>query len=100
MIIFFAVVNYMVRKLSFCKTRRRCRRKHHPFTYFYQFEKNLYFMKHDPEVKSFIQIVTFIIHTKRLASRVAVNFVDQTRSCASINHLGTPLQRCITRKYS
>ena len=50
-------------------------------------------MKHDPEVKSFIQIVTFIIHKKRLTSHVAVNFVDQTRYCTSINHLGTPLQR-------
>ena len=36
-------------------------------------------MKHDPEEKkSFIQIVTFIIHKERLTSRVAVNFIDQT----------------------
>ena len=48
-------------------------------------------MKHDPEVKSFIQIVTFIIHKKRLTSRVAVYLIDQTRYCTSINHLGTPL---------
>ena len=48
-------------------------------------------MKHDPEVKYFIQIVAFIIHKKRLTSRAAVNFVDQTRYCTSINHLGTPL---------
>ena len=33
-------------------------------------------MKHDPEVTSYIQIVTFIIHKIRLTSRVAVNFVD------------------------
>ena len=57
-------------------------------------------MKHDPEVKSFIQIVTFIIHKKRLTSRVAVKFEDQTRYCTSINHLGTPLWRYNTRKYS
>ena len=48
-------------------------------------------MKHDPEVKSFIQIVTLIIHKKRLTSRAAVNFEDQTRYFTSINLLGTPL---------
>ena len=91
---------------------RRCHRKHHLFTPFYQFENSLYFTKHDPEVKSFIQIITFIINKKRLTSRVAVNFVDQTRYCtfdisvgvgafviglsqissflSSINHLSTP----------
>ena len=42
-------------------------------------------------LKSFIQIVTFITHKKRLISRVAVNFVDETRHCSSINHLDTPL---------
>ena len=69
---------------------RRCHCKHHPFTPFYQFENSFYFMKHDPEVKSFIQIITFIINKKRLTSRVVVNFVDQTRYCTSINHLSTP----------
>ena len=48
-------------------------------------------MKHDPEEKCFIQIVTFIIHKKRLTLRVDVNFVDQTRYCTSINHLCIPL---------
>ena len=63
------------------------------FYTFNQFENSLYFMKHDPEVKYFIPIVTlkFIIHKKRLISRVAVNFVDQTRYCTSINHFVTPL---------
>ena len=55
------------------------------FTHFYQFENSLYFMKHDPEAKSFIQISTFIILTRRLTSRVVINFVDETRSCTSIN---------------
>ena len=39
--------------------------------------------------KSFIQIGTYIIHKKRLTSRVAINFVDETRYCTSINHLDT-----------
>ena len=48
-------------------------------------------MRHDPGVKSFILIVTFIIHKKRLTSRVAVNFVDQTRYCTLKNRFGNPL---------
>ena len=44
-------------------------------------------MKHDLEVVKifFIQIGTFIIHKKRRRSRVAVNFVDETRYCTSIH---------------
>ena len=57
-------------------------------------------MKHDPEVKIFNQIGTFIIHKKRLTSRVAINFVDETRYCTSINHLDTQLNEYNTRKYS
>ena len=100
---FFAVVNNMVRKFSFCSTFYADVIANIILLHiFYQFENSLYFMKHDPEVKSFIQIVTFIhvFHTKRLTSRVAVNFEDQTRYCTSINHLGTPLLRYNTRKYS
>ena len=52
------------------------------------------------KLKSFIQIGTFIIHKKRLTSRVAINFVDETRHCTSINHLDTLLKRYNTRKYS
>ena len=43
------------------------------------------------KLKSFIQIGTYIINKKRLTSRVAINFVDETRYCTSINHLDTPL---------
>ena len=43
------------------------------------------------KLKSFIQIDTYIIHKKRLTSRVAINFVDETRYCTSINNLDTPL---------
>ena len=53
------------------------------------------------KLKSFIQIGTFIlIHKKQPTLRVAVNFVDETKHCASINHIDTPLQRYNTRKYS
>ena len=43
------------------------------------------------KLKSFIQIDIYTIHKKRLTSRVAMNFVDETRYCTSINHLDTPL---------
>ena len=43
------------------------------------------------KLTSFIQIGTFIIHKKRLTSRVAINFVDETRYCTSIKHMDTPL---------
>ena len=57
-------------------------------------------MKHEPEVKFFFQIGTFIIHKKQLTSRVAVNFIDEPRYCTSIKHLVTPLKRYNTRTYS
>ena len=91
----------MVRKFSFCSTLYADVIANIILLHiFNNFKISLYFMKHDPEVKSFIQIVTFIIHRKLLTSRVAVNFVDKTRLCTSINHLATPLQRYNTRKYS
>ena len=43
------------------------------------------------KLKSFIQMGTYIIHKKRHTSRVAINFVDETRYRTSINHLDTPL---------
>ena len=52
------------------------------------------------KLKSNIQIGTFIIHKKRLTSRVAVNFVDTTRRCTLINNLVTPLKMYTTRTYS
>ena len=56
---------------------------------FYRSENSLLFMYHYPEV----QIGTLIIYKKRLTSRVAVKFEDETRYCTSINHLpmDTPL---------
>ena len=44
-----------------------------------------------PKLKSFIQLGIFIIHKKRLTSRMAVNFVDETRYCTSLNHMDTLL---------
>ena len=40
--------------------------------------------------KSFIQMGTYVIHKKRLTSRVAINLVDETRYYTSINHLDIP----------
>ena len=57
-------------------------------------------MKHDPEVKYFIQIGTFIFHKKFLTTRVPVNFLEETRFSTSIYHLYTQLWRYNTRKYS
>ena len=50
-------------------------------------------MKHDPEVKIFIQIGTFIFHKKFFTTRVPVNFLDETRYSTSIYHLDNPLWR-------
>ena len=52
------------------------------------------------KLKSFIQIGNYIIRKKRLTSRVAINFVDETIYCTSINHLDTALKKYNTRKYS
>ena len=57
-------------------------------------------MKHDPEVKIFYSDRHFYNSQQRLTSRVAINFVDETRYCTSINHLETPLLKYNTRKYS
>ena len=47
-----------------------------------------------------IQIGTFIFHKKFPTKCVPVNFLDETRFSTSIYHLGTPLWRYNTRKYS
>ena len=92
MIKFFAVVNYMVRKFSFC-------------SYLYAdviakiillhifINLKIVFNSWNMilRLKSLIQISIYIIHKKLLTSRVAINFVDETRYCTSINHLDTPL---------
>ena len=98
---FFAVVNYMVRKFSFCSNLYASVNANiillHIFinliTVFNSWKMIL-------KLKSFFQISTYIIHKKRLTSRVAINVVDETRYCTSINHLDTPLQKYNTQKFS
>ena len=89
---FFAVVNYMVRKCSFCSNLYADVIANiillHVFI-------NLKIVVNSwnmiLKLKSFIQKGTYIIHKKRLTSRVAINFVDETRYCTLINLLDTPL---------
>ena len=90
----FAVVNYTVQKFSFCSN-------------FYVDVQAYIFLLHIfidfktvfiswntiLKLKSFIKICTFIIHKKRLTSRVAVNFDDENRYSSSIIHLKSPLLR-------
>ena len=92
MIRFFAVVNYMVRKFSFWSNLyadviANIIRLHIFINLKIVFNSWKMILK----LKSFIQIGTYITHKKRLTSRVAINFVDETRYCTSINHLDTPL---------
>ena len=92
MIRFFTVVNYMVRKFSFCTNLYADVIANiillHIFinlkTFFNSWNMIL-------KLNSFIQIGTYIIHEKRLTLHVAINFVDETRYCTSINHLDTSL---------
>ena len=56
-------------------------------------------MKHDPEVKIFYSDRHFYNSEEKANTRVAVNFVDESRYCTSINHLDTPLQRYNKRKH-
>ena len=92
MITFFAMVNYMVRKISFCSNF--CADVFLNIIFLHIFI-NLKIVFNSWNIilklKSFIQIGTYIIYKKRLTSRVAINFVDETRYCTSINHLDTPL---------
>ena len=92
MIRFFAVVNYMVRKISFCSNLctdviANINLLHISFN----LKIVLYSWNMILKLKSFIQIGTYIIYKKRLTSRVANNFEDETRYCTSIYHLDTPL---------
>ena len=101
MIRYFAVVNYMVRKFSFCSNLYADVIANIVLLYIFINLKIAF----NPwnmilKLKSFIQIGTFIIHKKRLTSRVAINFVDETRYCTSINHLDTLLKKYNTQKYS
>ena len=92
MIRFFAVVNYMVRKFSFCSNLYADVIANIILLHIF-INLKIVFSSWNMilKLKSFIQIGTYIIHKKRLTSRVAINFVDETRYCTSINHLFTPL---------
>ena len=92
MIRFFDVVNSMVGKFSFCSNFyadviANIILLHILINLKIVFNSLNMILK----LKSFIQIGTFLIHTKRLTLRVAINFIDETRYCTSINHLDTPL---------
>ena len=92
MIRFFAVVNYMVGKFSFC--RHLCADVIANIILLNIFiSLKIVFISFNMilKSKSFFQIVTFIIHKKRLTSSVAVNFVDETRHCTSMY---IPHSRC------
>ena len=92
MIRFFAVVNYMVRKFSFCSNLYADVIANIVLLHIFINQK-IAFNSWNMilKLKSFIQIGTFIIHKKRLTSRVAINSVDENRDCTSINHLDTRL---------
>ena len=94
MIRFFAVVNYMTRKCSFCSNLYADVIGNIILLHIF-IDLKIVFNSWNMilKIKSFIQIGTFIIHKKRLTSRVAINFVGETRynNCTSINHLDTLL---------
>ena len=90
MIRFFAVVNYMLRKFSFCSNFyadviAKIIRLHIFINLKIVFISWNMILK----LKSFIQIFAFIIHKKWPTLRVTVNFVDETTCFTSINHLDT-----------
>ena len=91
MIRFFAVVNYMVWKFLFCSNLYADVIANIILLHIF-INLKIVFNSWNMilKLKSFIQIGTYIIHKKRLTSRVAINFVDETRYCTSINHLDTP----------
>ena len=100
MIRLFAVVNYMVQKFSFCSNLWADAIANIIHLHIFIHLKIVFnSWNMILKLKSFIQIGTFIIHKKRLTSREAVNFVDETRYCTSINPLDTPLLRYNTQKY-
>ena len=92
MIRFFAMVNYMVRKFSFCSNLYADVIANIILLHIF-INLKIVFNSWNMilKLKSFIQIGTYIIHKKRLTWCVAINFVDETRYCTSINHLDTPL---------
>ena len=92
MIRFFAVVNYMVPKFSFCSNLYADVIANIILLHIF-INLKIVFNSWNMilKLKSFIQIGTYIIHVKWLTSRVAINFVDETSYCTSIYHLFTPL---------
>ena len=99
MIRFFAVVNYMVRKFSFYSNYADVIANIILLHIYINLKIVFNSWNMILKLKSFIQIGTYIIHKKQLTSHVAINFVDETRYCTSINHLDTPL-KYNTQKYS
>ena len=92
MIRFFAVVNYMVRKFSFCSNLYAEVIAKIILLHIFNNLKIVFISRNMIlKLKSIIHIGTFIIHMKRLTTRVTVNFVDETGYCTSINDLDTPL---------
>ena len=90
----FAMVNYMVRTFSFCSNLYADVIAKIFLLHVHCFNNlKIVFISWSMilKLKSFISIVTFIIHMKRLTSRMPVNFVDETRYCTSINHFDTIL---------
>ena len=91
MIRFFAVVNYMVRKFSLCSILYAdVIANIIPLHIFINLKIVFNSWNMILKLKSFIQIGTYIIHKKRLTTRVAINFVDETRYCTSNKSLGFP----------
>ena len=92
MIRFFAVMNNMVRKFSFCSNLYTDVIANIILLHIF-INLKIVFNSWNMilKLKSFIQIDTYIIHKKRLTSHVAINFVDETRYCTSISNLDTPL---------
>ena len=80
MIRFFAVVNYMVRTFSFCSNLYADVIANIILLHIF-INLKIVFNSWNMilKLKSFIQMDTYIIHKKRLTSRVAINFVDETR---------------------
>ena len=93
MIRFFAVLNYMVRKFSFCSNNLYADVIANIILLHIFSNLKIVFSSWNKilKLKSFIHIATYIIHKKRLTSRMAINFIDETRYCTSINHVDTPL---------
>ena len=91
---FFAVVNYMVRKFSFCSNLYADVSANKILLHIYINLKIVFISwKMILKIKSFILINTFIIHKKVLTSHMAVDFVDETRYYTSTSILKVLLKQ-------